>query len=67
MYNVAVQEICLMYIQSIMLPALCSTIGLSHLVGSSLLRAYMHGFFMDIRLYHKVGCVCVCLSSYLCV
>uniref|UniRef100_A0A8D0CZK5 Nucleolar protein 10 n=1 Tax=Sander lucioperca TaxID=283035 RepID=A0A8D0CZK5_SANLU len=28
--------------------------GLSHLVGSSLLRAYMHGFFMDIRLYHKV-------------
>lgn len=30
--------------------------GLSHLVGSSLLRAYMHGFFMDIRLYHKVGC-----------
>ncbi|KAM9708617.1 nucleolar protein 10 [Menidia menidia] len=29
-------------------------LGLSHLVGSSLLRAYMHGFFMDIRLYHKV-------------
>lgn len=28
--------------------------GLSHLVGSSLLRAYMHGYFMDIRLYHKV-------------
>ncbi|RVE66367.1 hypothetical protein OJAV_G00106740 [Oryzias javanicus] len=29
-------------------------LGLSHLVGSTLLRAYMHGFFMDIRLYHKV-------------
>uniref|UniRef100_A0A3P8U550 Nucleolar protein 10 n=1 Tax=Amphiprion percula TaxID=161767 RepID=A0A3P8U550_AMPPE len=29
-------------------------LGLSHLVGSSLLKAYMHGFFMDIRLYHKV-------------
>lgn len=29
--------------------------GLSHLVGSSFLRAYMHGFFMDIRLYLKVG------------
>nr|XP_015824640.2 nucleolar protein 10 isoform X1 [Nothobranchius furzeri] len=29
-------------------------LGLSHLVGTSLLRAYMHGFFMDIRLYHKV-------------
>ncbi|CAB1331046.1 unnamed protein product [Coregonus sp. 'balchen'] len=28
--------------------------SLSHLVGSALLRAYMHGFFMDIRLYHKV-------------
>ena len=30
------------------------TLGLTHLIGSSLLRAYMHGFFMDIRLYHKV-------------
>uniref|UniRef100_A0A6I8QMG9 Nucleolar protein 10 n=1 Tax=Xenopus tropicalis TaxID=8364 RepID=A0A6I8QMG9_XENTR len=29
-------------------------LGLSHLIGSPLLRAYMHGFFMDIRLYHKV-------------
>ncbi|XP_040055471.1 nucleolar protein 10 [Gasterosteus aculeatus] len=29
-------------------------LGLSHLVGSSLLRAYMHGYFMDVRLYHKV-------------
>uniref|UniRef100_A0A8C5QF64 Nucleolar protein 10 n=1 Tax=Leptobrachium leishanense TaxID=445787 RepID=A0A8C5QF64_9ANUR len=29
-------------------------LGLAHLIGSSLLRAYMHGFFIDIRLYHKV-------------
>ena len=29
-------------------------LGLSHLVGTSLLRAYMHGFFMDARLYNKV-------------
>ncbi|XP_071837260.1 nucleolar protein 10-like isoform X2 [Apostichopus japonicus] len=28
-------------------------LGLGHLIGSSLLRAYMHGYFMDIRLYHK--------------
>ncbi|XP_064605432.1 LOW QUALITY PROTEIN: nucleolar protein 10-like [Liolophura sinensis] len=28
-------------------------LGLSHLIGSSLLRAYMHGFFMDMRLYNK--------------
>lgn len=30
---------------------------LSHLIGSNLLRAYMHGFFMDIRLYKKVKLV----------
>ncbi|KAF5879837.1 nucleolar protein 10, partial [Clarias magur] len=30
------------------------SLGLTHLIGSPLLRAYMHGFFMDIRLYHKV-------------
>ncbi|KAI1309389.1 Nucleolar protein 10 [Halotydeus destructor] len=28
-------------------------LGLEHLMGTNLLRAYMHGFFMDIRLYHK--------------
>ncbi|XP_063216087.1 nucleolar protein 10 isoform X2 [Bacillus rossius redtenbacheri] len=28
-------------------------LGLDHLVGTNLLRAYMHGFFMDIRLYKK--------------
>ncbi|KAL3882105.1 hypothetical protein ACJMK2_028476 [Sinanodonta woodiana] len=28
-------------------------LGLTNLIGSSLLRAYMHGFFIDIRLYHK--------------
>ncbi|XP_029451751.1 nucleolar protein 10 [Rhinatrema bivittatum] len=30
------------------------SLGLAHLIGSPLLRAYMHGFFIDIRLYHKV-------------
>lgn len=29
------------------------TLGLAHLIGTSLLRGYMHGFFMDIRLYNK--------------
>ena len=29
-------------------------VGLSHLIGTNLLRAYMHGFFIDIKLYHKV-------------
>ena len=28
-------------------------LGLTHLMGTNLLRAYMHGFFIDIRLYHK--------------
>ena len=35
--------------------------GLSHLIGTNLLRAYMHGYFMDIQLYHKVfmrKCIC---------
>ena len=29
------------------------TLGLDHLIGTSLLRAYMHGFFIDYRLYEK--------------
>ena len=29
------------------------TLGLSNLIGSSLLRAYMHGYFIDMRLYQK--------------
>lgn len=28
-------------------------LGLSHLIGSNVLKAYMHGYFMDIRLYKK--------------
>ncbi|KAJ3228096.1 Nucleolar protein 10 [Clydaea vesicula] len=28
-------------------------LGLEHLIGSNLLRAYMHGFFVDLRLYEK--------------
>ena len=30
-----------------------SDLGLDHLIGTSLLRAYMHGYFMDIRLFRK--------------
>ena len=37
------------------------SVGLSHLVGTNMLRAYMHGYFMDIRLYHKVR---VCLEVW---
>ncbi|CAF3680398.1 unnamed protein product [Rotaria sordida] len=33
------------------------TLGLSHLIGSDLLRAYMHGYFMDIRLYNQAKTV----------
>lgn len=29
-------------------------LGLSHMIGTDLLRAYMHGFFMDQRLYNKL-------------
>jgi hypothetical protein len=30
-------------------------LGLSQYIGTNLLRAYMHGFFVDIRLYRKVS------------
>jgi len=30
-------------------------LGLSHLIGTDFVRAYMHGFFLDIRLYRKVS------------
>ena len=30
------------------------SLGLGHLIGTNLLRSVMHGFFVDIRLYHKV-------------
>ncbi|XP_065843371.1 nucleolar protein 10-like [Oscarella lobularis] len=29
------------------------SLGLTHLLGTKLLRAYMHGYFIDIRLYRK--------------
>eukprot|EP00123_Amoebidium_parasiticum_P006757 comp17635_c0_seq1/m.17381 comp17635_c0_seq1/g.17381 ORF comp17635_c0_seq1/g.17381 comp17635_c0_seq1/m.17381 type:complete len:668 (-) comp17635_c0_seq1:63-2066(-) len=32
-------------------------LGLGHLLGSKLLRAYMHGYFMDIRLYNKAKAI----------
>lgn len=28
-------------------------LGLNHLLGTSLMRAYMHGYFVDNRLWHK--------------
>ncbi|XP_030753582.1 nucleolar protein 10 [Sitophilus oryzae] len=28
-------------------------LGLDHLIGTKLLRAYMHGYFLDVRLYKK--------------
>lgn len=31
--------------------------GMEHLVGTNLLRAYMHGFFMDMKLYAKAKSV----------
>jgi ribosome biogenesis protein ENP2 len=33
------------------------SIGLSNLIGTNVLRAYMHGYFMDIRLYKKAKMV----------
>jgi len=33
------------------------TLGLDHLYGTNLLRAYMHGFFVDIRLYEKAKAI----------
>lgn len=29
-------------------------LGLDHLIGTDTLKAYMHGFFVDLRLYEKV-------------
>ncbi|RUP51044.1 hypothetical protein BC936DRAFT_150153 [Jimgerdemannia flammicorona] len=31
-----------------------AALGLEHLIGSNVLKAYMHGFFVDLRLYEKV-------------
>lgn len=30
-------------------------LGIANLLGTNLLRAYMHGFFIDHRLYNKVS------------
>ncbi|XP_055584829.1 nucleolar protein 10 [Uranotaenia lowii] len=32
-------------------------LGLEHLEGTNMLRAYMHGFFIDIRLYNKARAI----------
>ena len=33
------------------------SLGLTHLMGTALLRAYMHGFFIDARLYAKAKAI----------
>lgn len=37
------------------------SLGMAHLIGSKMLRAYMHGYFMDVRLYNKVSLFCLCI------
>uniref|UniRef100_A0A1B0BIX4 Nucleolar protein 10 n=1 Tax=Glossina palpalis gambiensis TaxID=67801 RepID=A0A1B0BIX4_9MUSC len=32
-------------------------LGLEHLIGSNLLKAYMHGYFIDLRLYNKAKAI----------
>ncbi|KAJ3415165.1 Nucleolar protein 10 [Chytridiales sp. JEL 0842] len=34
-----------------------SRLGLDHLIGTNLLKAYMHGFFVDLRLYFKAKAI----------
>lgn len=34
-----------------------ASFGLEHMIGTPLLKAYMHGFFMDARLYGKVKAI----------
>ena len=34
-----------------------SALGLDHLVGTDVLRAYMHGYFIDLRLYEKAKAI----------
>jgi hypothetical protein len=41
-------------------------LALGHLMGTPLLRPYMHGFFIDTRLYQKVrACVCMCVYAFI--
>lgn len=34
-----------------------TALGMSHLMGTSVLKAYMHGFFVDLRLYEKAKAI----------
>ncbi|KAI8922448.1 WD40-repeat-containing domain protein [Powellomyces hirtus] len=34
-----------------------TNLGLEHLVGTNVLKAYMHGFFLDLRLYEKAKAI----------
>lgn len=39
-------------------------LNLTNLIGTNLLRAYMHGFFIDYRLYKKVMASCFVLIFF---
>lgn len=39
-------------------------LNLTNLIGTNLLRAYMHGFFIDYRLYKKVMTLIICVVLF---
>ncbi|KAG5544623.1 hypothetical protein RHGRI_017155 [Rhododendron griersonianum] len=39
-------------------------LNLTNLIGTNLLRAYMHGFFIDYRLYKKVTTLIICVVLF---
>jgi len=41
-------------------------LNLTNLIGTNLLRAYMHGFFINHALYKKVGCLW-CIILFTCI
>jgi len=41
-------------------------LNLTNLIGTNLLRAYMHGFFINHALYKKVGCLW-CIFLFTCI
>lgn len=45
--------ILLVFVSVVCLPQQVEELGVSNLVGTPLLRGYMHGFFMDMKLYTR--------------
>jgi ribosome biogenesis protein ENP2 len=45
-----------------------ASLGMEHLIGSNVLKAYMHGYFMDLRLYEQarwfeyIHCLCILIK-----